>query len=125
MSDIDELEQDFKTAALKAAEEAFGDVASVMKDYPPKRPNQKYVRTFTFMRAWHVQRKPKYTQITNYAEQRGVNYAGYVVGNALGYKQAWMHAGRWKSFRKLIDLRFEKINESVKKWFRLESKFVE
>ena len=67
--------------------------------YPPKRPNQRYVRTGRLANSWKVvkQGTAQY-QITNSAANRGRLYAGYVVG----LNQAWMHKGRWWIARDIV-----------------------
>lgn len=77
------------------------DTRQVLKQtpYPPKRPNQRYVRTGRLANSWRVvkQGTAQY-QITNSAQAKGRLYAGYVVGppdGPPGRRQAWMHKGRW------------------------------
>ena len=115
---------DFQESALEAAYEAFGVVAGIMQKYPRKRKGQKYIRTFTFMRAWRVRKTPRYAEIKNYAQQHGIFYPGYVVGNASGNKQAWMHVGRWKNFRKLIDNELKSIVDKTLIKLKLKAPFV-
>jgi len=66
--------------------------------YPPKRPNQKYIRTGRLANSWNVKKdKPGQVSIQNSARgDRGQFYGPYVVGDADGAdSQAWMHEGRW------------------------------
>jgi len=62
--------------------------------YPPKRPQQKYVRTGRLANSWKVKREgaSRYAIINTARSKRtGEFYAGWVVGQ----KQAWMHVNRW------------------------------
>ena len=62
--------------------------------YPPRRPNQKYVRTGLLANSWKVTKSgPGRYTITNKATGKSGLYAGYVVGGK--GQQAWMHVGRW------------------------------
>ena len=116
--------KDFRDSALEAAQDIFSDVAGVLKKYPKKRPNQKYVRTFTFMRAWKIRKTPRYAEIKNFAAQKGISYPGRVVGNASGKKQAWMHVGRWKNFRALIDRGLSNIADATFAKLKIKAPFV-
>jgi len=104
---------------VKTTEETINDglddVVEVMQDYPPELPDQKYVRTYSFRDAWNVSYSQSAFTIKNFVQQKGVNYAGYVVGNAIGERQAGIHAGRWKVFRKVFDSMFDKLPQRIKK----------
>ena len=41
------------------------------------------------------------TRVEPYRDGR--EYGGYVVGNAEGTGQAWMHVGRWTTLRQAVD----------------------
>lgn len=73
--------------------------------YPPRRPAQKYVRTGRLANSWKVIRgKPGQVSIVNEARSpRGQVYPSYVVGDAKGKGQAWMHKSRWWVARPAID----------------------
>lgn len=59
--------------------------------YPPKRPNQRYVRTGRLASSWRAERLGNgRVLIANSAP-----YSGYVVGGGARNRQAWMHSGRW------------------------------
>lgn len=79
--------------------------------YPPKRPNQRYIRTGRFASSWRVDKTgdSRY-QINNYAAAPGGGrYAGYVAGDGLGQNQAWMHQGRWWIARDVIEGRMDNL----------------
>jgi hypothetical protein len=65
-----------------------------MKEYPAPPPQSLYVRTGTLGGGWTL------TSNTNgYTVRNNTPYTKYVVGNAYGLEQAWMHVGRWQVFR--------------------------
>jgi len=64
--------------------------------YPPKRPNQTYVRTGNLATRWAVEKQAA----TRFTLVNRANYSGYVVG--LPDEQAWMHQGRWWSAAKIL-----------------------
>lgn len=66
--------------------------------YPPRRPNQTYIRTGRLANSWGVQKQSagKY-RIVNTAP-----YAGYVVG---ARSQAWMHKERWWTVEEILSER--------------------
>lgn len=67
--------------------------------YPPKRPKQTYVRTGLLANSWSAEQvAPGKWRINNSA-----NYSQFVVGDAQGHGQAWMHQGRWWLAREVVD----------------------
>lgn len=58
-----------------------------IKWYPPRRPLQKYVRTYRLRNAWMINKRGAKTTLSN-----DTPYAPYVKGDNT---QAWMHRGRW------------------------------
>ena len=66
---------------------------------PPQRPGQKYVRTFNMMRNYKIGR----TDAGNYFFRADAPYSRYVLGDARGLGQAWMHKGRWFKMRDVIE----------------------
>lgn len=73
-----------------------GNTAKGLQYYPPKRENQKYIRTFDLRFGWKAQKWGDGTKI------RIINimpYAGFVQGDGT---QAWMHKGRWRPTSKII-----------------------
>lgn len=69
-----------------------------VKGYPPQRPGQRYRRTGNLGRNWYARPVDRGVVIGN-----RMDYAGYVVGDARGQGQAWMHRGRWYLMRQVID----------------------
>ena len=70
-----------------------------LRIYPPERPDQTYVRTFALRDSVRVTGLPSgYVISVNPISPKGVAYGGYVVGDADGNGQAWMHKDRWPQF---------------------------
>ncbi len=73
--------------------------------YPPERPGQKYKRTGRLGRSWRAMNpRPGVVSIINLARTPGGKpYAHWVVGDAKGEGQAWMHVSRWWKARDIIE----------------------
>jgi len=69
--------------------------------YPPKLPNQKYIRTGNLANRWAVQDNA----IINRAK-----YAGYVVGKGT---QAEIHQGRWWTMQDVVNRESPKLVKSL------------
>jgi hypothetical protein len=74
-----------------------------MQEYPNERPGQTYKRTGRLFYSWTVESLDNGYRIGNDASRRGRDYAKYVVGDAYGTSQAWMHAGRWAKYRNVVE----------------------
>lgn len=104
-------------AAGKAIAPTFGaamkDATALLRKearvYPPKLPNQKYVRTFRLRRGWKVQ-KADHTggEVVNV----DVPYNIYVQGEG---RQAGIHQGRWSTEKSIADTNAEKIIKMFEK----------
>lgn len=81
-----------------------------MKEYPPERPGQTYVRTYTLGGGWMI--TPN-SSGTGYSVSNNTPYTKYVVGNAYGLEQAWMHAGRWQLLRDVAEDEVSKLPEPI------------
>lgn len=79
--------------------QANDQIIEIMKAYPPERPHQTYIRTGRLGRNW----KSNKVGVLKYRITNSTPYAKYVVGNAYGQGQAWMHVGRWNVFRNVVD----------------------
>jgi len=93
--------------------DAMNRITRAMEGYPAERPGQRYVRTGNLGASWQVHRMEAGYQIVNNARRKGILYTGYVVGNAYGTGQAWMHEQRWQLFRDVADAEIEKLPEEV------------
>lgn len=96
------LGKDIGEVTLARIEEALQKVVRRMKRYPPPRPGQRYKRTGRLGASWDVSAAPQGFVISNNARAHGRAYARYVVGDARGQKQAWMHKDRWPVFREVV-----------------------
>jgi len=72
------------------------DAASYTQTKPPQRPGQTYVRTCTMAKTMSSEVKQFAGGVKGYV-RGGVEYAKYVRGDP----QAWMHAGRWRTLKKI------------------------
>lgn len=104
-------------AAGKAIPPTFGaamkDATALLRKearvYPPKLPNQKYVRTFRLRRGWKVTRaEAEGGEIANV----DVPYNIYVQG---AKTQATIHRGRWSTDESLATVNQNKIVEIFNK----------
>lgn len=83
--------------------------------YPPERPGQKYRRTGTLRASWSWhQQGNNAIRFENTAAQQGPPYAIYVVGDASGQRQAWMHVGRWWKAREKVEAQMEKLKDKLR-----------
>lgn len=93
--------------------DAMNRITREMEGYPPERPNQLYVRTGNLGASWRVERTEDGYTIRNDARRKGRRYARYVVGDAYGLGQAWMHAGRWPVFRNVVEAEIDKMPQEI------------
>jgi hypothetical protein len=86
---------------------------------PAERPGQRYVRTG----ARYSRTRAEYTGGQSYRFVSDPTYRGrsadpYVLGDARGQGQAWMHRGRWKTMRAVVERVAEKIVAAAGAEFR-------
>jgi len=109
--------QDLKAEAPKVGRSQFRFAAERvvrrMQAYPPERVGQTYERTGNFFSHWVIEQVEQGYQISNDVEHKGHRYGVYVVGDAYGTNQAWMHDGRWEKFRDAVDAEMEKLPDDV------------
>ena len=72
---------------VAAAEYLVGNERRGLKHYAPRRPLQKYVRTYKLRRNWIVKNSGAKATASN-----STSYGPFVQGE----RQAWMHVGRWR-----------------------------
>lgn len=93
------------------------DTRSALKSepYPPMRPNQKYVRTGQLANRWATKKRgpSRWAIVNNATGKRGQQYPTYVVGDATGGGQAWMHRGRWWKARVKIEDRMPMLKQEL------------
>lgn len=97
-------------------------IVKEMRNYPPKRDGQKYVRTFRLRDAWKVKKL-----VSGYTVTNGTKYANYVVGTPMGRigngGQAWMHVGRWLLLRDVTEQKVsEALPNTVEEYIRIKVK---
>jgi len=85
---------------------AMQSVLKKRKVYPPKRRNQKYVRTGRLGKGWSIGKADGAKD--GYRISNEVPYTKYVAGDAYGGSQAWMHIStdqgkRWDLTRDLVE----------------------
>jgi hypothetical protein len=81
-----------------------------MKDYPPPPFGSSYIRTGRLGGGWNITRRSN-----GYTIRNSTTYTKYVVGNAYGLEQAWMHVGRWQVFRDVNDEEVKKLPAEIEK----------
>lgn len=79
-----------------------------MKMYPPPPVWSFYIRTGTLGAGWTIESKTD-----GYTIRNDTPYAKYVVGNAYGLEQAWMHQGRWQLQRDVTENEVSKLPEEI------------
>ncbi len=98
-------------------------IVKIMRIEPSPPPGSTYTRTGKLKRGWKIQRIGAIGyKILNEARFRGRRYTQYVVGSATGEKQAWMHRGRWKLFRNVVDAEGAKLPREVAKHITLKAR---
>lgn len=98
-----------------------------MEEYPPEPAHRmktahhsilgtiitKTGRTGLMGRSWRINQLSTGYTLENTAQRKGRAYSGYVVGDAYGTGQAWMHQGRWNLFRDVVDEEVEKLPDEI------------
>ena len=96
---LEDLTAEIPKIGRQTIYDAMVRIQMSMKKYPPTRPGQTYVRTYKLREGWVVVKREE----MSYGINNQVPYTRYVVGDAYGMGQAWMHAGRWQIFRDVVD----------------------
>lgn len=78
-----------------------------MKEYPSRQ--SKYKRTYKFRGGWLIEAYELGYRIIN-----RVLYGFYVVGDAFGRRQAWMHVGVWQPLREVTEEEVAKLLPAVR-----------
>lgn len=73
--------------------------------YPPKLPNQQYVRTFLLKNSFRQAR----LGVARHVIQNTAPRRRYVIGN----QQADIHKGRWWKMREIIERDLEELSEAL------------
>lgn len=93
-----------------------------MRKYPPERAGQRYVRTYKLRDSWKLSRSATGYTITGDPVNKGRSYGRYVVGDAAGGGQAWMHVGRWLLFRDVVDYGVTKLPDLVEEHIKIKAR---
>ncbi len=127
---LEQLAKDFPKIALETGREAFGDIREPLLDtlrvYPPKLPNQKYVRTFKLRRGWKAFIQPISPNSFAVVVSNDTDYTSFVVGSlaqavsTAAQFQADIHRGRWNLATTTVSIAFEDFLKAYDK--RLASK---
>jgi hypothetical protein len=83
---------DLKKALAKPLNRSLAMLKKELQTYPPKRPNQKYVRTFKLKRSWHFRSNDN--KLGGRVRSTNVSYNIYVQNFPT---QAGVHRGRWNN----------------------------
>jgi hypothetical protein len=95
---------------------------SIMESHPVlgttyRRAPGRYQRTGLLGRSWYIEdtKDRKGYTIRNDAARKGRPYARYVVGDAFGNGQAWMHKNRWQRLRDVTENEVERLPETIRR----------
>ncbi len=80
-----------------------------MKTYP-SRAGSKYKRTYRFRDNWIITARED-----GYQTQNRTPYGRYVVGDAFGERQAWMHVGIWTPLRDVAEEEVKNLPQEISK----------
>lgn len=83
-------------------------IIRTMKTYPPPPATSTYIRTGTLGAGWMV-----VPRNDGYTVRNDTPYTKYVVGNAYGLEQAWMHQGRWQLLRDVTEEEVSKLPPEI------------
>lgn len=78
-----------------------------------RRAKGRYKRTGKLFASWKIEEIANGYAIENTAAHKGRRYGQYVVGDAYGTSQAWMHKGRWQLFRDVTDEEISKLPPAI------------
>jgi hypothetical protein len=88
-----------------------------MRTYPPPPTYSTYVRTGTLGAGWEV-----VSRSDGYTIRNDTPYTKYVVGNAYGLEQAWMHQDRWQLLRDVQEEEIAKLPPEIEKEISLTAR---
>jgi hypothetical protein len=88
----------------KRTKDAAEASVAILREYPPVPRGSRYVRTGELGRGYLIQE----SGANGYKIKNAVTYSVYVVGDKEGNRQAWMHAGRWRIARTVVNQEVER-----------------
>jgi len=119
------LNADLNKAMEKAAEK--------VRHYPAELPNQKYKRTFRFLKSVKVTKAKRTSGGGHWVrtaalktdavqKKTGRRYSMYVTGNSKGRKQARIHQNRWKVARTEVRRAMREMTKKTTKRIQTKAK---
>lgn len=93
-------------------------IAKSMKKYPPPRSGSRYVRTYRLRDSVELIRLDNGYAIEIDPVARGRHYGKYVIGDAKGEQQAWMHKGRWHLFAHVVTHHLRRLPDDIEDYLR-------
>jgi hypothetical protein len=98
--------------------EKMNVIAQSMRKYPPPPAGSRYVRTYRLRESVKVLRLDNGHAVNIDPVRRGRHYGKYVVGNAKGEEQAWMHVGRWHLFANVVQYHLRRLPDDIEQFLR-------
>lgn len=112
-SGLQDLAAELPRVGRQQIRTAMNRIYREVSSYPKERPGQTYKRTGRLFYSWKIDEVKSGYKIENTATYKGKAYAVYVVGDAYGQRQAWMHQGRWTVLRDAADAEVEKLPDEI------------
>lgn len=117
------LHRDIPKISRLRIKETMDKIAERLKKYPKPRAGQKYVRTYRLRDSVTVIKAGDMAYAIQVDPVRkGKHYGKYVLGDAKGNGQAWMHKGRWKLFVDVAEHELLKLPKSMEEHIKRASK---
>ena len=110
---LENLSAELPQVGRRRIYDAMNRITREMEGYPPERPGQRYRRTGLLGASWDVKPLNNGYTVTNDAKRKGRSYGRYVVGDAYGTGQAWMHKGRWQKLRDVVDAEVKNLPDAI------------
>jgi hypothetical protein len=111
---LEDLEAEVPKIGRRKIYDAMNRITREMEGYPAERPGQRYKRTGNLGFSWDVKKIERGYVVENTAkDKRGRLYGKWVVGDAYGKKQAWMHRGRWPLLRDVVEKEIDGLPKAI------------
>jgi hypothetical protein len=96
------------------------NIQNIMKVYPPPKPTSK--RTGRLRASVKTIKTDKGYTVEIDPVAKGRHYGKYVVGDARGGSQAWMHIGWWHMFADVVEEEVAKLPPEIEEHIKRASK---
>lgn len=106
-----------KSLPKKVIKPIMEEARDEVRTYPPERPGQRYVRTGKRYAATKLESVDHGYRLESNPRYGGRTANPYVIGDAQGGGQAWMHKGRWKLLADVVLKARDKIVEKAREMF--------